>query len=229
MGTGHWAVGGCCRQLQRPFKEHVWTTTRQTLPSVTQGRPFFKNNCNIDVTRQIVRYIRALMRWRRTSLGVTVSLPNTSLTGNLAINSTRPSRCAAWGPLVSTTVINRKKAAGATEKDAARRKSCRCDPVLLCKVLGGRHTTSVTRGETIVSGWISTWCTAASCGGRRRIAGKKRRYEWTLEKEMRPKRLKKKVFYFWHTLTDNGSVYSSYWNELTALEYSRFTKDTFSC
>lgn len=129
------------------------TTTRQTL---TQGRRFFKNNCNIDVTRQIVRYIRALMRWRRTSLGVTLSLPNTSLTGNLAINSTRPSRCAAWGPLESTTVINRKEAGGATEKDAARRRSYGRDPVLLCQVLSGRNTRNVSRGETIVSGWISS-------------------------------------------------------------------------
>lgn len=120
----------------------------------TRTTLFQKQHCN---TRQIVRYIRALTRWRRTSLGVTVSLPNTSPTGNLAIHSTRPSRCAARGPLVSAaTVINRKAAAGATEKDAARRRSCRRDPVLLCKVLSGRRTPGVTVGETVASGRISS-------------------------------------------------------------------------
>lgn len=179
-------VAGSCRGHS---SKHVWTTTRQTL---TQGRASFKNNCNIDVTRQIVRYIRALMRWRRTALGVTVSLPNTSLTGSLAINSTRPSRCATWGPQqwAQQSLTEKKPAVQQKKMQHAGEAT---DAIQFCFVKCWAEETHAMSpgGETIVSGWISAWCTAASCRGRRRIAGKKRRYEWTLEKEMRPKRQKK--------------------------------------
>lgn len=201
------------RTVARPFKQHIWLTTRRTSPCVTP----------------VCRFQKQLQHWRHSadcathpsinaSLGVTVSLRDASLTGNLAINSTRLASCAVWGPLVSGKCrrCNRKKDALVWNV---------ADVIHFCFVncwVEGKYT-MWREGKQYL--WcIYLWCTAASCGGRRRIAGEDWRLEWTLEKELKSKgkkqrQNKKRMCVLVHTLPDN---------EFTAFEYSRFTNDGFA-
>lgn len=87
----------------------------------------FKNNCNVDVAHPSIN----------ASLGVTASLRDASLAGNLAINSTR---LAVWGPLVSEKC-----------RRCTGRECCGCDRGLLCKLLSGRCRRRHTRGNNCIS------------------------------------------------------------------------------
>lgn len=60
MGTGQWALGESLWLLQRPFKQRIRSTTSRHR-RLWHRSAVFKNNCNVDVTQQIVRHIRALM------------------------------------------------------------------------------------------------------------------------------------------------------------------------
>lgn len=195
-------VSDYCRGLSN-------STSDRTSPSVTP----------------VCRFQKQLPHWRHTadcathlsinaSLGVTASLCNTSLTGNLAINSTPLASCAVWGPPVC------RKCRRCNRRRCTKRICCWCDPVLLRKLISGRQVHGVRRGGTIVSvvDLLMMHC------GRRWIAGKDGRLEWTLEKELKRKGLNQRqnnklICVLLHTLPEN---------DLAAFEYSHFTKDTFS-